>query len=173
MPEIARDFKPLKSRHFFWLEMVGRLKPGMTIAQAQAELDVIARRRAAPQSKNDREPFAAVVPAASLVTQTQASSRYQQMSWVLMGVVGLVLLIACGDAAEPAPRARRAATARDRDPVAVGASRGRIVRQLLVESLCSRRPQASPACSSRRGAARACSRCFPRTFRWCRAWAGR
>ena len=41
MPEIARDFKPLESRHFFWIEMVGRLKPHTTIAQAQAELDVI------------------------------------------------------------------------------------------------------------------------------------
>ncbi len=135
MPEIAREFKPLVSRHFYWIEMVGRLKPHTTLAQAQAELNVIARQRAAPEPKNDREPFAAVASAASLVTQTQASSRYRQMSWVLIGVVGLVLLIACGDAAalllmRGEQRQREIAIR-----IAVGATRSRIVRQLLVESL--------------------------------------
>jgi putative ABC transport system permease protein len=135
MPEIAQDFKPLESRHFYWVNIVGRLKPNATVAQAQAELDVIARRRAAPQPKSDREPFARVVPAATLVTQTEATSRYQQMSWVLLGVVGLVLLIACGDAAalllvRGEQRQREIAIR-----VAVGATRGRVIRQLLVESL--------------------------------------
>jgi putative ABC transport system permease protein len=135
MPEIAQDFKPLESRRFYWVDIVGRLKPNATVAQAQAELDVIARRRAAPQPKNDREPFARVVPAATLVMQTTTTLRYQEMSWVLLGVVWLVLLIACGDAAglllvRGEQRQREIAIR-----VAVGASRGRVIRQLLVESL--------------------------------------
>ena len=95
------------------------------------------------------------------------------MSWVLMGVVGLVLLIACGDAAglllvRGEQRQREIAIR-----VAVGASRGRIVRQLLVESLVVAGLASVAGCSSsRRGAPRDCSRCCPRTFRSCRAWEG-
>src|SRR5262245_38794994 len=76
LPGMPPEFAPLTSRHFFWLNIVGRLKPGMTVAQAQSQLDVIAKRRAAGQSRDDREPFAKVVPAASLVTQTASSVRY-------------------------------------------------------------------------------------------------
>ena len=135
LPGLPPDFSPLTSRHFFWLNIVGRLKPGMTIAQAQSQLDVIARRRVAAESKDDREPFAKVVSAASLVTETQSSVQYRRMSWVLLGVVALVMLIACADAASlllvRAEQRQKEIAVR----LAIGATRGRIIRQLLVESL--------------------------------------
>lgn len=53
----------LADRTFSWLDMVGRLKPGVSMAQAQAELDTIAARRAAAQSGRDKDPYAKLLAA--------------------------------------------------------------------------------------------------------------
>ncbi|MBO0725746.1 MAG: ABC transporter permease [Blastocatellia bacterium] len=113
--------------------LYGRLKPGVTMAQAEAELNLIADGLAKqyPDDANTK---------IQLVAET--NGRYQSMTktfklggWLAMCVAGLVLLVACANVANLA-LARSAARARDIGiRLAIGAGRWRIVRQLLTESV--------------------------------------
>ncbi|HKW97390.1 MAG TPA: ABC transporter permease [Bryobacteraceae bacterium] len=110
---------------------VARLKPGVTQAQAAAEMDGIARRLEQQFPETNRGWRNAVISVHDFLLGGLLS-RY---TWMLIGVVGLVLLIACANVAN-LQFAR--ATGRTREMavrIALGASRWRIVRQLLSESL--------------------------------------
>ena len=121
------DLSTSRGSHYF--DIVGRLRPGVTMRQAQAEVDVIAR-RLREQYKDDEEGEARVL--VSLRDDLVGNTR--PALFVLLAAVAVLFLIACANVANIVV-ARGAARRRELGiRASLGAGRSRLIRQLVTES---------------------------------------
>ncbi len=111
------------------MRLIALLKPGVTLAEARADLDAIMRRlaKADPGPENDHRAYAEFLA-------QQITGDIRQVLLILMGAVGLVLMVACANVsslllAKSTSRVQELAIR-----TAIGAGRGRLARQLLTEN---------------------------------------
>ena len=136
-PNLAQ-FKPFERRGFTWVNPFARLREGVTSASALAELATLNARIDAELKLSrvgDRYDRFRVMPMSDAIVEPDRLGEVSRSSWMLMGVTGLVLVIACSVASglllvRGEQRQRELAVR-----LAVGASRSRLVALLLTESL--------------------------------------
>jgi len=132
----------LDRRSAWWLSLFARLAPGQTMAQAEARLRALQPQlreatmpqdwRPQDQASYIQDPFGVIAAATGIST---LRDRYSRPLYVLLGIVGLVLTIACANMAnlllaQSVARRRELAVR-----LSLGAGRRQLIRQLLVESI--------------------------------------
>jgi putative ABC transport system permease protein len=141
-PVLSPRNNRLTIRHAWWLATIGRLKPGWTIARAAAQINAITPailQETIPPFYDAEATKKFLAYKLSAFPADTGFSRFREDSetplWLLLGISGLVLLIACANLANlmlaRAGARERQITIRQ----ALGATRGRMIRDLLMESV--------------------------------------
>lgn len=124
-----------KSRRPREVNLVGRLKPGVTLALANVSMQAFAQRLQKEYPTDNTGRTAVLLPLSETNVPPQQRDLFTLAGALMMGIVGLVLLIACGNVANlllaRVMQRRRELAIR----LSLGASRGRLIQQLLTENL--------------------------------------
>jgi putative ABC transport system permease protein len=124
----------LHERGSFWLELVARLKPDVTRLQAQASLEVLVNRFSQSYLGTSEKAIVTLSPG-SFLSRPDLRGEVDSLAFLVMAAVSMVLLIACANIASLSVTR---ATGRQKEigiRLSLGATRRRLIQQLLVESL--------------------------------------